>query len=600
MQTQLRILATTDLHLHILPYDYFADRPAPHLGLAVLADLIARIRASSRNCILFDNGDFLLGTPLADVLGEGTNGISAGTHPAIRAMNMLDYDAACIGNHEFNAGLDYLERAASSANFPLLSANIINSNSSGPNPFRSDILIEKQLVTANGELRPIKIGVLRLTPPQALSWDKHNLPCSLSAQDMVQTAREVAPRLKSEGADIVIALCHSGLGEAEHINGMENAIVPLACIPEIDALVAGHTHLVFPDGDTSQGGPIDAVSGLIHGKPVVMAGSFGSHLGVIDLFLEERDRGWRICAPPRVQALPACAADAKSDAAMGQAVSHEHALTLTHIRRPIGETAQALHSYFAQVAPDPTLWLLAEAQRHHMVPLLSHSDFRDIPVAVAVAPFRSGGRAGPDNYIDIPAGPLTLRNAAELYPHPDKCMALLLTGGDIRHWLDLSAQGYLPQSGAEDRAPLLDLRRPSYFFDEMHGLTYDFDLSLSTPRCGTIRSNGRVLGDSDRIIVVTNSYRAGGGGGFVRGGNAPVICESAVNIRDLIVDYIRRCGIVRTKAAPTWRFAEAHRGQKVTFPSGPGARQHLGQPETSSIEDGPEAENGFVMYKATL
>jgi len=605
VQVHLRILATTDMHLHILPYDYYSDTPAPDIGLARLAQIIGGIREGSPNCLLFDNGDFLTGTPMSDPAVMGDR--AAEEHPAIRAMNELHYDAACVGNHEFNAGLDYLARATRNANFPLLSANVVRRSAlevdSQEFLFQPEIIVEKPVQTSDGGTATVKVGVFGLTPPQILSWDKHKLPESVGARDMVEAAFDAVRRLRAAGSDIIVALCHTGLGDEMHVWGMENALVPLAAVDGIDVLIAGHTHQVFPEASLGRHGPVDGINGLIHGKPVVMAGSHGSHLGVIDLTLEKSARGWTQIAPPLVQAMASSATSLTNpgDPAILASVSQEHERTLTYIRRPIGETSGPLQSYFAQVAPDPTLWLMSQAQRAHCLPLLDYQALRGIPVLVSVAPFRSGGQAGPKNYIDIPAGALTLRNAAELYPHPDTCMALKLSGRDVQAWLDQSATAFMPVGPRSDSEPaLLNPKRPSYFFDVFDGLTYDIDLTGPSPRTTNIQTVAGPLAPEAPVIVITNSYRAGGGGGFAMAQTGEILVESRVVARDMVVDYIRKAGVVAPKAQRIWRFAACHRGQTARFPTGPGARHYLDTGEANGISGGSEAENGFISCRIAL
>ncbi len=596
-QVHIRILATTDLHVHLLPYDYLSDRPAPALGLSRIAQLVTKIRATTPNCLLFDNGDFLVGSPLADAIAGGPE--IATDHPAIRAMNRLAYDAACIGNHEFNLGLEYLTRSINAARFPVLSSNVYRRGDGGPSPvFARSALLERSFQASDQTRVDLRIGVLGLTPPQITSWDKHRLPDWVQVEDMVQAARQTVPELRAAGADVVVALCHSGLGEAEHTLGMENAIIPLAEIDGIDVLVAGHTHSVFPDPELGRSDHVDPVRGLVHNKPVVLAGSYGSHLGVIDLCLERENTGWRQAAAPMVTALEVGndTRDEHGDAGISEAIRPDHERTLYHIRRPIGETVAPLQSYFARVAADPTLWLIAEAQRRHFADLLDRPEFRDLPHAVAVSPFRAGGHLGPQNYVDIPAGPLLLRNAAELYPHPDTCVAMILRGSEVRRWLEHAGStfGRLDTDGV---ARLHNPNRPGYFFDQLDGLRYAFDLSGPSPVVTDLRSPLGPIQDDDRVVLITNSYRAGGGGGYHMAASAEIIEESRATACDMIIDAIRAVPVIRPVVRQNWRFADRHAGQWVTFDTGPGALSYLRDFTGGGLQHTGHTDRGFATFR---
>ena len=116
----LRVIETTDLHQHLLPYDYYADRPLDGIGLAHAAHLIDAARAEAANALLFDNGDFLQGTPMGDLVAYEKGLREGDLHPVMAAMNALQFDAITLGNHEFNYGLDFLMKALTGAAFPVV------------------------------------------------------------------------------------------------------------------------------------------------------------------------------------------------------------------------------------------------------------------------------------------------------------------------------------------------------------------------------------------------------------------------------------------------------------------------------------------------
>ena len=115
---RLRLFATTDLHVHIMPYDYYGDCPANDVGLAQVAALFEDLRVNVDNVLLLDNGDFLQGTPLSDVIARDRGTDDDGPHPIITAMNRIGYDAATLGNHEFNYGLPFLDAVLDQAARP--------------------------------------------------------------------------------------------------------------------------------------------------------------------------------------------------------------------------------------------------------------------------------------------------------------------------------------------------------------------------------------------------------------------------------------------------------------------------------------------------
>ena len=282
----LRILATTDMHMNVLPYDYLADRPSGRGGLARTASLIARRRAEVDNCLLLDNGDFLEGTPLGDFAARRTAGMDR-PHPAIAAMNALAYDAAALGNHDFSFGLAFLRGATDRARFPVLAANLHVRRGRGFAPYA---IVDRSLRDVAGRQVPMRIGLVGFLPPQTAEWDR-DLSSDLICDDIVATAGRIVPQMRRAGAQIVIALAHTGIGDPAARPGMENAATALAATPGIDAVIAGHTHQVFPGRDFRAIPGIDPQRGTLAGKPAVMAGFGGSHLGVIDLRLRRDGAG---------------------------------------------------------------------------------------------------------------------------------------------------------------------------------------------------------------------------------------------------------------------------------------------------------------------
>jgi len=206
----LRLLETTDVHANLLPYDYFTNRPVADYGLARTATLIQAARAEHKNVLLFDNGDYLQGTPLSDLAAAAATPRNTIKHPVITAMNALNYDAATVGNHEFNFGLDLLQRCLRSATFPVICANLLHIDGPGQlSPlFPPYLILKRELHDSTGAVHHLKIGVIGLTPPQATTWDQYHLQGRVESRDMIETAEQVIRDARAAGADLIVALAH--------------------------------------------------------------------------------------------------------------------------------------------------------------------------------------------------------------------------------------------------------------------------------------------------------------------------------------------------------------------------------------------------------
>lgn len=289
----LRILETTDIHAALVNYDYYQTKIDNKIGLVKTATLINHARNEVTNSLLFDVGDHLKGNPLGEYLAR-IRGIQKGkTHPVYRAFNYLGYDAITIGNHEFNYGLGFLKKVMKGAKMPIVNANVYSVKKNKPY-FKPYVILKRTVVDKMGQQHVLNIGVIGFMPPQIMKWDKANLEGKVFAKPIVESAKEFVPIMKTEGADIIIALAHTGIVSEPYHPETENAVYYLSEVPGIDALLAGHSHSVFPGQVYKELPNANVETGLINGKPVVMSSAFGSRLGIIDLQLEVREGKWRV------------------------------------------------------------------------------------------------------------------------------------------------------------------------------------------------------------------------------------------------------------------------------------------------------------------
>ncbi|MDP9837884.1 2',3'-cyclic-nucleotide 2'-phosphodiesterase/3'-nucleotidase [Neorhizobium huautlense] len=624
-QAHLRIMETTDIHVHVFPYDYYADKPNDTLGLARTASLIDGIRAEAGNSMLIDNGDFLQGNPLGDYVAYERGMKEGDKHPVISAMNVLGYDVGTMGNHEFNYGLDFLNKVLAGAGFPFVCANLTKGMlASDPKKdelmFKPYVIIEKQIRDGSGATSPIKVGFIGFVPPQIMTWDAKNLEGKAQTRDIVDAAKAWVPVMKEEGADIVIALSHSGIDGSGQSERMENASLYLAGVEGIDAIFTGHQHLVFPgpkdfDGITGA----DAKKGTLMGKPAVMAGFWGSHMGLIDLLLEKDGNSWKIISSTS-EARPIyhrddnrkIVADVKDKSEVLAAAQTDHDATLAYVRRAVGKTSAPLYSYFALVADDPSVQIVSNAQTWYIKQMLKDGEYKDLPVLSAAAPFKAGGRGGPDYFTDVAAGDIAIKNVADLYLYPNTVQAVLITGAQVKNWLEMSAGMFNQVKAGSKDAVLINTGFPSYNYDVIDGVTYQIDLSQpvrfdkdgklinqDANRIVDLAFDGKPIDPAQKFVVVTNNYRAGGGGKFPEIAGDKVIFVAPDTNRDVIVRYIVDQGTINPSADANWSFKPLADTTAV-FESGPKGRQYAATVKGAKIEDAGDGENGFAKFRLVL
>lgn len=614
---ELRLLETTDVHGQILPIDYLTRGKDSSAGLARTATLIKQARCEAENCLLFDTGDFLQGAPLIDATGQTDSGWS-GQHPAIEAMNALAYDAVGLGNHEFNFGVDWLLATLSSAAFPVTCANAILT--AGETPQSDETLVSQYLIIDRslrdkaGRMHRLRIGVIGLLPPQITHWDHFHLENRVVSRPIEATARALVPKIRGEGADIVVALAHTGIEQQAPFVSEENAALALADVPGIDAILAGHSHLVFPSSDHARIEGVDNARGRLRDVPAVMAGAHGSHLGVLDLTLHKGQEGWtvassraeaRAVAPERPR--PPVVADPDLCALLEPA----HRATSALMQKPLGHNPGGIHTYLSMAHSDPVVRLIARAQRDALYRIVPEETLTNYPVVSAASAFRTGGRGGPAHFTDIPAGPLTLRHASDIYAFPNTLCALILTGRQLWDWLERAA-AYFNQvvPGVPDQ-PLINPFFPGHHFDVIDGLSYEIDLSAPSRYCpdGT-RTNGKAhrivnlqheaqpIDMEQEFIVATNNFRLYGGAPFASSENVRRVYKSHFPVIEAVKEKLRDMDSLR-EARPAWRFRSLP-GTSVVFETGPGVRDYPEDINALGLTDLGDTDAGFARFRMDL
>ena len=623
-RVHLRLLGTTDLHVNLLAYDYYADKPNDTIGLARTASVLETLRGEVDNALLFDNGDLLQGTPMGDFIAYERGMENGGVHPIMKGMNVLGYECSTLGNHEFNYGLSFMDKVLAGANFPFVCANLARGTRLADDPRADDlylkpyVILDRTVRDGAGASHPLRVGVIGFVPPQIMVWDSKNLSGEVVTRDIVEAAKAWIPEMKAAGADIIVALSHSGINGRE-APMMENASLFLAGVEGIDAIFTGHQHLVFPGGTDFDGiADVDVNKGTLRGKPAVMAGFWGSHVGVIDLFLERAGGKWQVAAS-RSEARPIYRrADERvvplvaDDRRVAGAVYADHEATLEYIRRPVGRTVAPLFSYFSLVADDPSVQVVSDAQAWYMRTLLKETRWRDLPLLSATAPFKVGGRGGPDYYTEVAAGAIAIKNVADLYLYPNTIRAVEVSGRQLRNWLEMSAGLYNRIQPGEKDQPLINPHFPAFNFDVIDGVTYAIDVSqparydfagnlvdANAARIVDLCYEGAPIDPDRKFIVATNNYRAGGGGNFPGINDDVVVFVAPDTNRDVLVHYIIDRGTIDPVADGNWQLAPLP-DTSVLFESGPRGKAFMALVRDAAIEWAGDGRDGFALYRLWL
>ncbi|MEE1674664.1 bifunctional 2',3'-cyclic-nucleotide 2'-phosphodiesterase/3'-nucleotidase [Agarivorans aestuarii] len=574
---KLRIIETTDIHANIMDFDYYKDKPSAKIGLVRTATLVKQAQAEVENSVLVDNGDLIQGSPMGDYIADrGLSGQQV--HPVYQAMNSLDYDVGNIGNHEFNYGLDFLDKAIAGATFPYINANVIRSDNQ-QNYFSPYLIKNYSFKDTAGQSQNLKIGYIGFVPPQIMIWDKANLEGKVSAQDIKQSAELWVPKMKAEGADIIVAIPHSGLSTDPYKVMAENSVYYLSEVADIDAIAFGHAHTVFPGKGFDNLPGINNQSGTINGVAAVMPGRWGSHVGIIDLELAHTENGWTVNKSQSTNRPIFDNANKKSlaeaDSAMVAAVVEDHQATRDFVNQPLGKSSDVMYSFLALVQDDPTIQIVNLAQADYVKTLIQGDpDLADLPVLSAAAPFKAGGRKNdPSNYTEVEAGELTFRNAADLYLYPNTLVVLKVTGAEVKDWLECSAGQFnrIDPNQATPQALINWEQFRTYNFDVIDGVTYQIDVSqaarfdadckaadLNSERIKQLQYAGKAIDPKQQFLIATNNYRAYSGG-FAGTGEDKVVIQAPDENRSVLANYIKRVSKEKGQISPSadnnWRFS---------------------------------------------
>ncbi|QMV13172.1 bifunctional 2',3'-cyclic-nucleotide 2'-phosphodiesterase/3'-nucleotidase [Vibrio spartinae] len=622
----LRVIETTDIHANVMDYDYYKDKSSDKIGLLRAASLIKKAREENPNSLLIDNGDLIQGSPMGDYMAA--KGIKAGeVHPVYKAMNLLGYEVGNIGNHEFNYGLGYLKETLNDANFPYINANIFDAKTD-QHYFRPYLIKSYTLTDTDGKPQQLKVGYIGFAPPQIMVWDKKNLAGNVYTKDIKATAKALIPQMKQQGADIIVAIPHSGISTTPYHVGAENSVYYLAEIPGIDAIAFGHAHAVFPGKDFSHLPDVNNQKGTIHGVAAVMPGRWGSHVGIIDLTVEKKNHHWQV-TDSQSEARPiydniAHHALVSADAQLRQAVQSDHQATRQFVNQPIGRANDKMYSYLALVQDDPTIQIVNLAQKAYVEKMIQGDpDLDGLPVLSAAAPFKAGGRKNdPTNYTEVESGQLTFRNAADLYLYPNTLVALKITGRELKEWLECSA-GQFNRIDPTQTAPqyLIDWDGfRTYNFDVIDGIKYQIDVTqparydgdcqLVAPdsrRIVSLSYQGKAIPDNQVFLIATNNYRAYSNK-FPGTGASHVAFDAPDKNRTILANYItqmsKQHGEIHPKADNNWRLApiKAAKNLDIRFETAPGdkAAQFIQQYGRYPMKQLMTDETGFAVYQIQL
>ncbi|WP_324783663.1 bifunctional metallophosphatase/5'-nucleotidase [Streptomyces sp. H51] len=546
----LTVMGTTDLHGHVFNWDYFkdaqyADAKGNAMGLARISTLVNQVREEKgrRNTLLLDAGDTIQGTPLTYYYAKVDPITAEGgpVHPMAQAMNAIGYDAVALGNHEFNYGIETLRKFEQQCRFPLLGANAVDAKTLRP-AFPPYFM---KTFRVPG-LPPVRVAVLGLTNPGIAIWDKAYVQGKLEFPGLEEQAAKWVPKLRSMGADVVVVSAHSGTSGTssygDQVPYVENAAANVARqVPGIDAILVGHAHVEIPE--------LKVVNEKT-GRTVVLSEPlcYAERLALFDVELVFNRGRWEV---ESVAASLRNSNTVADDPEITELLTDEHAKVVAYVNQVVGRATETLTTVEARYKDAPIIDLITKVQEDVVRAALAGTEYASVPVIAQASPFSRTSQ--------IPAGDVTIRDLSGLYVYDNTLVAKLMTGAQIRAYLEYSAEYFVQTAvgAAVDVEKLTNANgRPDYNYDYVSGLRYDIDIAQAAgSRIKNLSYNGAALDDAQQFVLAVNNYRANGGGAFPFVASAKELWSESTEIRTRIAEWVTAKGVLDPKdfASVDWK-----------------------------------------------
>ncbi|MED4463577.1 bifunctional metallophosphatase/5'-nucleotidase [Metabacillus fastidiosus] len=514
---KLSILQTSDIHGHILPKNYRSQEEL-HLGLGKLSSIIKKEREMNEHVLLIDNGDLIQGTPLTYHFSKKSN---EKINPMIKVLNELKYDAAVIGNHEFNYGRHVLNEAVLQSTFPWLSANIISCESNEP-------LLGKPYMVKSFE--GVKIAVLGVTTHYIPNWEDPLNIKGLRFEDALETTKQWVDFIKEkEKPDVMIVSYHGGFerdietGEpTEQLTGENQAYEICYKVPGIDVLLTGHQHR--------------KISGQLNGVTIVQPSFNGQVIAKIDIILN-KENGIKISTK---SASLLTMENVKTDQSIVELIRQYEEETIEWLNMPIGEVDgnMEIEDVFE-----------LRLKEHPLIEFINKVQMDIAGVSISNTALFHNESPGLPKYI-------TMRDIVANYIYPNTLKVICVTGLDIKLALERSATYFdLDEHGAIVVNPRFSIPKPQHYnYDMWEGIEYILDISKPFgERVTKLMYNGKSLGLQLEYDVVMNNYRAGGGGDYDMYKGKQVVKEIQIDMTELLANYINEHKTIKAEVNHNWK-----------------------------------------------
>ena len=504
---EIKIIETSDMHGYVLPTNYTERNLDLGFSTAKAATVIQRLKQEAKGPVIqIENGDFIQGSPLSYYVRKNDAKVAA---DLTKVLNYLGYDLGILGNHEFNYGLDYLREAITSYNHPILCANILTKDGKPAfgEPYK---VFEKE---------GVKVAVLGITTPYIPNWEQPATVKDLVFVSALETAKKYVPEMRKV-ADVVVVTYHGGFecdlscGDPTELLTGENEGYAIATQVEgIDALVTGHQHRV--------------IAQKVNGVPVIQPGYRGAYVGEISLEVEKVDGKYTVVSS---EAKLHPTEDVPADPAVLEMFSDLQAEVEDWLDTPVGKVVGDM------TIKDPHAARLSE---HPYIEFINKVQMEASGADISgTALFNNDGRGFNSE--------IRMRDVITNYIYPNTLAVLKVSGADLKAALERVATYFIVENGQAVFNPKYVEPKPQFYnYDMYEGIEYTLDFTRPFgDRVTRLEYHGKPVQDTDELEVVTNQYRAVGGGNYSMFKPEKIVREVQIDMTELIAEYLRKHPVI--------------------------------------------------------
>ena len=513
----LQILATSDTHGKFDPWDYAANKADASGSVAQQAAAIKEKRTDTT--LVVDAGDTIQANSAELFLNDDV-------HPMIAAMNAIGYDVWTTGNHEYNYGMDVLEKVMAEQKAKVLTGNVYS-------PEGKPLADGYTILNKKG----VRIGVIGMVTPNISRWDAKNLT-GWTITNPVDESRKIIDKIKDQ-VDVIVGVMHMDVDNEYGVYGSGVTDLANAC-PEFDVIVAAHGHKSIPNQ-------------MINGVLVVENKNAGATVSEIHLNLERQwDGKWKVVNRSSENL------DIKNyeaDPALTELLASYDARAKEDAVTPIGELRGG------DLSPQNEIPEIPQA----MVEDTAMLDFvNEVQLYYTDAQVSASSMTSMTSMMK--EGTIRKCDMASIYTYQNTLYKVQMKGWQLRRFMEWSA-AFFKTYQPGDLTIAFDPSTRFYLYDAFEGVNYDIDISQEPG--DRIRNltwpDGREVDDQESFVVAVNNYRAttqllAYADIFTPGEELPQLLEIDVRgdvggIRELLGEYIRtvKGGIIEPHVDHNWK-----------------------------------------------